>query len=207
MDLLKFEDLTQTTQTRAIYAMSNVDWGCTVAAVANSKQMSKVFGSSARTIAIVGGVLKNASYPAAIEIPQSEAPSEYVNFLAQERDYHCINVYHSKTIIMGSQSIRVNASAQLDDGLMELMVKRFGSRGDFSKSMKRMVLTGEQTSAYATEDSWNSMVQVSSLIVRPASSGTGKCHMGSNSVIVDRDIVGGSPYRISVAPRALKLFV
>jgi diacylglycerol kinase family enzyme len=127
--------------------------------------------------------------------------------LAQERDYHCINIYHSKTIIMGPQSIRVNASAQLDDGLMELMVKRFGSRGDFSKNMKRMVFTGDQTSTYAAEDSWNSMVQVSSVIVRPASHGKGKCHTGPNSVIVDRDIVGGSPYRISVAPRALKLFV
>jgi diacylglycerol kinase family enzyme len=206
MDLLKFEDLTPGASAKAVYGMSHVDWGMTVAAVTSSQQMSKVVGSSARTLAIYGGVLKNASYPASIEIPADEAPDEYVKLLANERRYHGINVYNSKTAIMGTQRVLCSAGAQLDDGLMELTVKRYGTRAEFAKNSKRVLVTGEFDSTYA-EDSWNSLVQVSSVIVRPASCGTAKCHSGPNSVIVDRDIVGGSPYKISVAQRALKIFV
>jgi diacylglycerol kinase family enzyme len=206
MDLLKFEDLTPGAPRKAVYGMSHVDWGMTVAAVSSSQQMSKVLGGSAKTIAIYGGVLKNSSYPARIEIPADEAPSEYVQLLANEREYHGIKVYNSKTAIMGTQHVLCSAGAQLDDGLMELTVKRFGSRAEFAKNSKRVLVTGEFDSTYA-EDSWNSLVQVSSVIVRPAPGGNAKCHSGPNSVIVDRDIVGGSPYRISVAPRALKIFV
>jgi diacylglycerol kinase family enzyme len=205
MDLLKFEDLTPGS-TQAVYGMSHVDWGMTVAAVSSSQQMSKVLGNSARTFAIYGGVLKNESYPAAIEIPADEAPDEYVKLLANERRYHGINVYNSKTAIMGTQRVVCSAGAQLDDGLMELTVKRYGSRAEFAKNSKRVLVTGEFDSTYA-EDSWNSLVQVSSVIVRPANCGRAKCHSGPNSVIVDRDIVGGSPYKISVAQRALKILV
>jgi diacylglycerol kinase family enzyme len=177
-----------------------------VAAVSSSQRMSKVLGASAKTIAIYGGVIKNASYPATVEIPSDEAPNEYVKLLANERIYHGINVYNSKTAIMGTQRVLCSANAQLDDGLMELTVKRFGSRAEFAKNSKKVLVRGEFDSTYAS-DSWNSLVQVSSVIVTPAPSGTAKCHSGPNSVIVDRDIVGGSPFKISVAQRALKIFV
>merc|ERR1711907_708955 len=107
---------------------------------------------------------------------------------------------------MGTQRVLCSDVAQLDDGLMELTVKRFGSRTEFARNSKRVLVTGEFDSTYA-EDSWNSLVQVSSVIVRPSLRGKAKCHSGPDSVIVDRDIVGGSPYRISVVPRALKIFV
>jgi diacylglycerol kinase family enzyme len=206
MDLLKFEDLTPGASKKVVYGMSHVDWGMSVAAVSSSQGMSKVLGASAKTITIYGGVIKNASYPATVEIPADEAPNEYVKLLANERRYHGINVYNSKTAIMGTQRVLCSANAQLDDGLMELTVKRFGSRAEFAKNSKKVLVAGEFDSTYAA-DSWNSLVQVSSVIVRPAPCGTAKCHSGPNSVIVDRDIVGGSPYKISVAQRALKIFV
>lgn len=190
-----------------LYSLNMVGWGLPAAVMGDADKMRIGGGGAQYNLAAYKQVLVHPRYRAIVEVPDDEVSPEIRARLAEDRDYTMIQA--QTTIHMG-EKMAFCPQSKLDDGLMDLMLLPHTGRGTFVQYMEAAKKGShvDPEKPCPQETATTDYIQVSSVVVRPVVEGRRqpKYQVGPKTVNVDGELVGVSPFRVAVAPLALRVY-
>lgn len=204
IDVFKIEELGEGLKGRVWHSIGFNSLGSLTNTYSSAKRFTSVLGKSAvMAAAMYGSVMLNASVTYTIEVPEGEVDENYRQLLAQEREYRFVRTDQTQ-YTWYRKPLLACPTAQVDDGLFELVLTKAGSRADCIREAKQMDAIG-RIDAVMGKDAYRSCVRVSSVVLSKTTSDTkGENMMCMGSAQALKDV--GSKVRISALPRALKMF-
>lgn len=185
IDLLKCEDLTTRIQT---YSSVYVCYGFPVKVV---KSMRKAGTFKAAPISEKLKIVMNGlkSYPAALGVPDGDVSNEMQRQLGQNMDYSAVAMYVGRLTVHGR--VCHEREAPFDSGKFQLLIRQASNRWKTIRWIKDEVAQHE----------------VSSCVLTPLpDSRKNDCQVGADTLIIDGDVVCGTPCKVDVEPAALRVF-
>lgn len=202
IDVFKIEEMGAGNERRVWHSVGMNSLGSLTNTFSSMKKFERVIGKSAVIAASVyGSFIMNASYLASIQVPEGEVDADYRQLLAQEREYRFVRTDQTQ-YTWAKKPLLSCPTAQLDDGLFELVLTKAGPRGEFLQDSKQWDATGRLEAVFG-KDAYRSCVRVSSVVISNSDTRSANMMcMGSSQVVKEVS----SKVRISAVPRALKMF-
>jgi diacylglycerol kinase family enzyme len=190
MDLVKVEDLSTG---KACYSASYIGYGMPVKVLTEAMTKPRNENGSMSTMALATARMKLLVRPvvvsAGVELPEVEVPDDVRQRWSKPNDLNLVLVFSGRLLIRGKHCD--HRDLPLDSGKLLLNIRRVASRWKDSRWFHKH--DGE--------------LEVTSCVLRPSEDcKPGSVQVGPESLIVDGDIVTGTPCRVAVVPMALQVF-
>jgi len=190
MDLLKVQDLTTG---NVCYSASYIGYGMPVKVIKDAVAKTRNENGSVSTVALVTARMKLLVRPivvsVAVELPKVEVPDEVRQRWSQLNNLNLVSMFSGRMVIRGRKCDR--RDLPLDSGKLALNIRRVASRWKDSRWFHKH--DGE--------------LEVTSCVLRPSEAcKPGSVQVGPQSLLVDGDIVCGTPCKVEVVPMALRVF-
>jgi diacylglycerol kinase family enzyme len=202
VDVMEYQD-----EVEHSYFLDRASYGGMVDGTRRTNKMKGLLGAkTAAKLSAVASIAENSEYWARIEVPEGEVSEEFRQLIAQPSAYSCVAAHSSQQTRAGGHVFPLCTSARLDDGHFELVLFKSGSRKDRIKCFSEVRETGGLVLS-ETVDTMVSFASVTSMTVTAMSrEGSARQHTGDQCAQVDGDNIGGSPFRISMAPTKQRVF-
>lgn len=186
LDLLKVQDLA--TQ-RVWYSASNVYYGACAKYAAKAQSMRQNLGRAGLAMVALGSMAAvNRTWRAAVQLPEGEVPDEQRQRFAVDTALTGVLATVGQ-FWLGDQHF---PGSTLDDGLMNIRIRVVGKRIE---------------GIYPIVDNLDTVVAVSECTILPnLSPSPNKFQVGPNTLLVDGDVVCGTPARLTVLKGAIRMF-